>query len=480
MKRRGMRRILSALVLAVMLITAVSVPALAGQMEITISASVDGQSDETQMINQYLNGSCVDLIAGSTQDGGLLNLSVNVAGTELFKALLEVTPQVLAFSLPAIDENRYEYPVQKLIELARENFDGQVTFPDGSQFQLDQMPVSAPDIEPEEVQEALMPYIQYLVQSVGEKLQVSENTEIELTDLEETVDGTLIVYEPTPEELAKLFTDLADMIEQDEKLEALVVKLSDYINNLKGITAVASTVTETPDAQEMSQALQENFANLPGQLREAAQGISESGFGGEGGYLRVSAGMPESGDLCLVKLEAADGSTGETIEFNYEYLMKDGHKKRSFLVHDGISHATGVISDETTQGTHLIGTAAIKADGDDLADIAYDWDLSRRSELWVPYGICAADIQGVLNVSLLVAEGEQGGTDHIFHVSGVQYLNGSDEITDASLTFHSSDETAPEAPAGSVVDLGSLTQEELQQVIGELANKLMASLGVSE
>ena len=474
--KKSVRRRAAALLMACLMVLTVCVPAWAGQVGISISASVEG--DSAGEINQFLEGSYIDLVAGDVQDGGLLNIYAGLAGMDIFKLFLEFTPQTLAFSLPDADPNRYEYPTEKLLELVRTNVTGSLSLPDGQSLQISELPAAGPDIAPEEYQEVLMPYLQYLGGAVGEKLQVSANADIELPRIGTSVTGMLYVYEPAPEDLSKIFADLADMIESDEDLAVIVRKWVDFVRSLQDVAAISEVAAQTDSgmtADEMADKLAEFFENLPATLREGSEVIAQ-GYGENDGYIRLSVGMTNT--VNLISLEVGE-NTGILVSGGCELLHVGDHRQAAFgFTSEGEEYA--LVFDGTRSEDSSEGTVTLRVSGYEMARLTYSWDNTDRSELKVPYGSCQLTAAGIINASLTVGPASQGGSDHILTISGLENVTGSPDLTGATVTVHSTGDITPQAPAGTSVDLSTYTEEQLLQLAQELAGKVLAPFGMAQ
>ena len=453
-------------VMMLVLVMGMSIGAKAAQgIELVLSASVTG--DNAQMVEGMLNDSAITIDAGAEGDAALFNLKVAIAGSELFRALLEATEEKLAFSFPGISESRYEIGMQKVQELF-----GEILQQSGmSSFTLPgeggELPFNLPDISEEEYAQTFMPYIQYLGEYISERIQLEEDAAIELPRLGTEVTGQKAVFEPSEEDLITLFNDLGDMLEQDTALQGIVEKWAQTLSEMSSLTGAVSSGA---DPQEIVSEIHNAMQELPQALHEAADEIEE--YGMDGTVLRLTVGV--AGDIpCLFALSAShtEGDETETYEFGLEIDPGAASGTAVCLYVDSPEQDVSVMFTAEPDETVSKGTLSVNMNHVPIAIVNYNWSKGSSTLLGVPEGSCTINVVGMTGefTSQNLAE---GGSDYILSVNGLEGVAGNIGISGASLKLHADQTAELEAPSGEVVDITNYTEEELGQVFGELGQKI--------
>ena len=111
--RRLPRRVMCFLITAALVIFTV-IPAFAQEpKQVDITASVTGTNAD--MINSILEDSKITIKTDSSDDSFLFNLDAVVSGQSALRALLEIADGKIAFSVPNVENVRYEYDLQNLL-----------------------------------------------------------------------------------------------------------------------------------------------------------------------------------------------------------------------------------------------------------------------------------------------------------------------------------------------------------------------------
>ncbi len=393
-------------------------------------------------------GTDVDLISGivndldlsvrtdASGDSFLLNLDAAISGQEALRALLEITPEKLAFSLPDIENVRYEYDLQKLLPVLMQAYDSyQFRTPEELAGPLSGIEA---DITMDEVTQALWPYVEYL----GGELQSATTTQtgvIELEQLGKTADGTIMTCEPGAGELAAIFNGLADRIENDEQLKALVDKVCASVINPQGLGGVllnsSASYGADMDLEEIASQLQAGYSELPSILREAAQEVSQQGLGGA--YVRLIIGQGQYSP-CKYLLQAGSAEMGDVFKAGLE-LDPDG---------------TGLGAFMETQDQ----------------DLAFTFD-ALDSEGFSTTMMATVKVNKVPVLILTFVTDPENGFSEEFPLRSV-----SADIMGIGLSVTADTSHAAEKPAGEVVDLTDYEPEDILEVLQSLGEKIVSGL----
>ena len=440
------------------------------RLGLKLTGSVEGEN--AGMINRYLENSGIELNIGTKGDKALAGLAAVVAKQDLFSLLLEFGGGKVAFSFPGTDGNRYEFEPLKLAEsLKLQELLGELLSSSGLQA-LDPAKLSGPDITPEEYEKALTPYIQIIAGHVVTKIR-SEDTVIELKNLEEELEGTVYTYEPDAEEIISLLNDLADQLEKDETLKEMIGKWADYIRSMQGILTITGAGSSDMDAEEAADALEQGFAQLSLNMREFAQTIEESGM--EDVVIRFQSSVA---DRQTVKFTAFAGDEYESYEAGFEFLpAENGVRLCGYITQGDVEYPETwrLICSGSSNNAQVNGNLVLENITADTkmtaASVDTHWDLSEASEIGIPYGsFTLGSPAGNLNIQ--VGGSADGGSDHTIRIYGFGDLTGSDDITGFSLKLHSTKEARLEEPSGEVVDISGLSREEAISFISSLGQKI--------
>ena len=217
-------------------LSAAAAPSGDDSMRLRITASVEGR--DAEVIQPMLENGWIDISTGNKAPGTpLLNVTAVLAGMDVFKLLVEGGSRRIAFSLPLSDTVRYEIDAAKLIEVL--DLESILSGAAGQESVIPSLPASGqPQIEAEEYLDALSPYVEILGTHLS-KCTTTKETELPFEKLDAAVRGSLSTCEPDAEILAALMDDLADQMEQDEKMDAIIEKWAAYLREVDALTGVS-------------------------------------------------------------------------------------------------------------------------------------------------------------------------------------------------------------------------------------------------
>lgn len=412
--------------------------------DINISAELEGNA----MLSQYLNGTSIDLKLKTGKDSVLMNLNMNLMGSQILEGLLSYKDGVLGFALPELDDNYYTLDLEKF---AKKNG-------------IDSLEsLKMPEISTDTLASLGKVYSGIILGTVNESnLTLEKDTNIELPDLDKTVKGDLYIFKPTATDIEHMIAKLADTIEQDQTLRDFILSfMGDNINLFEEFATVDQDAGGNISfADELDNYLKEIVDEMRKQAEEIGQSVESSGF-------RWVLGV--SGEkIVLQSIDSTDGSG-----FTYEANM-DGKNENAMAItvqNNGITELS-LRNDWKIDGSNVTGSLSMDASNFTSLTGEYSYDTDRKSKLGMEYGEYSFIIDSgseKLNFAINVQDGENG-TDHILSISGDMLLN-LISVESVKLNIHASDkESTAVEPTGEQVDITDYSEEDLQALLENLYN----------
>ena len=464
--KKNLLRMLLCAVMTCMLMTGCLMSAYAAGDGIAFDLSASVTGDDAESINPLLSTAGINITAGTEGENLRLSVKASALGMDLVRSLLEITSDKIAFAFPDIDQSRYEYSTDKLMELIQESPYGQILQGayGGNQLQ-------GPQIDPEAYIEVLTPYANYLGSFILKRVQIEENAVIAMERLGKEANGSIATLEPTAEDLAELFGTLADMIEQDEALAGIVEQWALSLENIDPATlsAINSILTPELEPEAAAQEIRSAFSQLPENLRETSRMLSENGM--QGIVIRLTAAFDESMPL-KVSFYIENTEISEYYEFGFEDAPSEtGADLILYMENQDEKYGLRV------NGTNTTGTISVLVNSTPAAVLTYAFDPAKRSYLGMPSGTCVLNVMG-LNIMLIISEGTEEGGDYILQFNGLENVYYSTDVTGLTVKLHIGPSEVPEAPSGTTVDISDYGPEELAQLFQKLANAMADKLAI--
>ena len=471
---QGIRRRLCLLLVSVLLVCSMSASVYAAEksFSLRLEGQMDGEGAEE--INSILKDSFIRL-SGRGQDGrGVLNLNVNLGGKDLLRILIQIGENKLAFSFPDVDTKRYEISAQRIVEL----IGSQIRTSDGvSLEEIAPQMLTGPGIDDEQLAEAITPYMEILSEHFGNCVTMEENVPIRLERLGKDAQGSLLTYEPGAAQLADVFEALADRMENDETLAQVAQNLAEYIESMGGLVSVTPFYTEDLEEGTSGENFLESFRQFPRALREAADSLRE--LDPDMKVLRFRIAVPEDGEAApvplLVKAEVFDeGTPAPVAAIGFENLAEEGTSQACLYLsadeQDIVLRLENTGSDSSRQGNLILSNS-----GSSLFSAVYNWDLTKRSLIGVPYGTLVVTAAPMI-LTLITADAKQGETRHRLMVTGLQDYS-YDSMNGLTFDLITSEQADVEAPSGTVTDISGYDVDQLVVMFGGIAEQIAERVG---
>ena len=283
-----------------------------------------------------------------------------------------------------------------------------------------------------------------------------EKKEFDLENLKEKYTGEVYVFKPTEEDLKNFYEKLADTVEKDSDLESL---LEDVYATSTWDSALGMGDAETPKDQlsELAKEIRDNAA-------DTAKEMADNEFQWQIAVV--------DGDLRQVLLSTKDDS------FSLEIAKKGKEVTEQINVVSSSSENMYVknsysLKDKMLEGSISGGNGVL-----DVKALEYKIDTTKHSAL-MPYGTyIVEDPTGMgAKLTLTVADGEKGSSDHEIVVEGLQ--NYYMPFSSAKINLNTTKTGTATLPKEAEVDISNYSQEDfdkLSETIGNGLAKVAATL----
>lgn len=397
-------------------------------LDLTVTAAVEGTSEDVQAVNSLLRDGAIHLKMDSRETAAAMDGDITVGGKPFLSGSLRYDSEAgtLGFQFPELSELYYVADYVQLIK----NLTGQEVTADSL-------------VTTEENQAAykriVKTYGDILIGAVKRGNVTKQSGKYSVFVIRSDWQATAYVFKPTARDLEEMFLDLADALEADQDLPRLV-------NGFDEDTRA-----------ELVSGLRENAG-------EMAQNLVDKEFtwtirtNGRGNY--------------QVEISWRDGDNNAWIRF----------ERSPDSLYFGWVGVDASSRDEVAEIwlTHY---------GDDIAGYHGDFHVTdmmtvefenvypeKTSSLYMPYGTYKFSPGEDILMTLNVAAAENGGTDHLLRMDFA--AAGQDNgMTALEIDFYTTDQpvTLPE-PAGEREDITDYTEEEFAELGNELAQGLYSKV----
>ena len=409
--------------------------------DMTLTGEIEG-SDE---MNKYLKDSQIQLKydMDAEKNSFIMNLSAKIMGTDLLEGFADYRDGKIGFAIPVADEHYYRGDLKTIMK------------------NLTEQDIVAPDLKKsaenrKRLVEISKKYGDLLVGSMNKDNLTVEKKEFDLKNLKEKYTGEVYVFKPTEEDLKNFYEKLADTVEKDSDLESL---LEDVYATSTWDSALGMGDAETPKDQlsELAKEIRDNAA-------DTAKEMADNEFQWQIAVV--------DGDLRQVLLSTKDDS------FSLEIAKKDKTVTEQINVVSSSSENMYVknsysVKDKMLEGSISGGNGVL-----DVKVLEYKIDTTKHSAL-MPYGTyIVEDPTGMgAKLTLTVADGEKGSSDHEIVVEGLQ--NYYMPFSSAKINLNTTKTGTATLPKEAEVDISNYSQEDfdkLSETIGNGLAKVAATL----
>ena len=409
--------------------------------DMTLTGEIEG-SDE---MNKYLKDSRIQLKydMDAEKNSFVMNLSAKIMGTDLLEGFADYRDGKIGFAIPVADEHYYRGDLKTIMK------------------NLTEQDIVAPDLKKsaenrKRLVEISKKYGDLLVGSMNKDNLTVEKKEFTLENLKEKYTGEVYVFKPTEEDLKNFYEKLADTVEKDSDLESL---LEDVYATSTWDSALGMGDAETPKDQlsELAKEIRDNAA-------DTAKEMADNEFQWQIAVV--------DGDLRQVLLSTKDDS------FSLEIAKKDKTVTEQINVVSSSSENMYLknsysLKDKMLEGSISGGNGVL-----DVKALEYKIDITKHSAL-MPYGTyIVEDPTGMgAKLTLTVADGEKGSSDHEIVVEGLQ--NYYMPFSSAKINLNTTKTGTATLSKEEEVDISNYSQEDfdkLSETIGNGLAKVAATL----
>ena len=409
--------------------------------DMTLTGEIEG-SDE---MNKYLKDSQIQLKydMDAEKNSFIVNLSAKIMGTDLLEGFADYRDGKIGFAIPVADEHYYRGDLKTIMK------------------NLTEQDIVAPDLKKsaenrKRLVEISKKYGDLLVGSMNKDNLTVEKKEFTLENLKEKYTGEVYVFKPTEEDLKNFYEKLADTVEKDSDLESL---LEDVYATSTWDSALGMGDAETPKDQlsELAKEIRDNAA-------DTAKEMADNEFQWQIAVV--------DGDLRQVLLSTKDDS------FSLEIAKKGKEVTEQINVVSSSSENMYLknsysVKDKMLEGSISGGNGVL-----DVKALEYKIDTTKHSAL-MPYGTyIVEDPTGMgAKLTLTVADGEKGSSDHEIVVEGLQ--NYYMPFSSAKINLNTTKTGTATLPKEAEVDISNYSQEDfdkLSETIGNGLAKVAATL----
>ena len=409
--------------------------------DMTLTGEIEG-SDE---MNKYLKDSQIQLKydMDAEKNSFIVNLSAKIMGTDLLEGFADYRDGKIGFAIPVADEHYYRGDLKTIMK------------------NLTEQDIVAPDLKKsaenrKRLAEISKKYGELLVGSMNKDNLTVEKKEFTLENLKEKYTGEVYVFKPTEEDLKNFYEKLADTVEKDSDLESL---LEDVYATSTWDSALGMGDAKTPKDQlsELAKEIRDNAA-------DTAKEMADNEFQWQIAVV--------DGDLRQVLLSTKDDS------FSLEIAKKGKEVTEQINVVSSSSENMYLknsysVKDKMLEGSISGGNGVL-----DVKVLEYKIDTTKHSAL-MPYGTyIVEDPTGMgAKLTLTVADGEKGSSDHEIVVEGLQ--NYYMPFSSAKINLNTTKTGTATLPKEAEVDISNYSQEDfdkLSETIGNGLAKVAATL----
>lgn len=449
-----------------------------------MTLTMDTDSVELQ---PYLENTSLVMKVDTGKDRALYNAEVIFMDHPLLSAVMTYDSGRLGFSLPDVDSSYYIMDLNAVVA----RLYGQ---------ELDMEEVKTPEFSGKEWTALIQTYLDIVNTAVTENnVTLEKRQTFTLEEAGASYTGNVYTFAPTAADIEATLNALADHLEADQELRSLILKLVDEQTLMAYLGDEYSSLDDALD--EAAVYLRSNAAQL-------GKDVEDSGFTWTLYMERKTLRMIRWSDnnSTVVWESAGDDAGGAQVlylaaqgeihtVFRHDY-RKDGKNSQGevvigaedswvtidYSVQDGL-YQGGIVIDNEGQTVTLDyrlevgekeykGFLTMSAD-DQKTALDFRWNRETHSALGIPYGSYTMRtwLYGEeISITLEVAAGASGGTDHVLTVHTPMSVGG---ISWMSFDLHTTDEKSTAVgPGQTPVDITDYSEEELSALFEDLSGKL--------
>lgn len=415
--------------------------------DITVTGSAD-----MELINRYLSDSSLALKVDASGSDLLLNGDLVMMGSPVFSGTLTYEKGRLGVYLPEFDDSYYTMDLSAALERAGVD-------------DVDLSDLKMPEFSGKEWRALSQTYLDLVYTAVNRKnVKVEKREDFRLSMLGESCTGTIYTFRPTQEDTQAMLEKLADHLEKDQELRKLITKIinSKSLQNALGRTYGYDSLDEYLDKTllEAADSLRENAEDLGAE-------VERSGFTWEL-YM-------EGKELRMVRINSS--YDGDSLVFERDGTESKKCEQVLYLASPYGDTEVYFQNEYSKKGKVYDGELSFDDGYGDSCNVRYKMDTGKLSVLGAPYGSYDLRIPGEdVVVNLEVSDGKSGSTDHQFSVYSDGYAFGQ-SFSRINATVNTTNRSSAKKPDKKATDITDYTDQELEELLYGLSNRIEAELG---
>ncbi|MCI8843734.1 MAG: zinc ribbon domain-containing protein [Oscillospiraceae bacterium] len=414
--------------------------------DMTVTVSVD--NDE---LNHFLTDSSLLMKLDLKPDSLVANGEFTLMGSSLFTGDFLYDKGTLEFALPDLNDSCYVMDLSKLASRL-------------GGMDVDLSVLKLPEFSGKDWRTLAETYLDLVCTAVTEEsVEMEKDVRFTLTELGGSYTGTTYTFTPRAEDVEAMLIKLAGQLEGDKTLRKLILEL---VNPSMLSAAFGMDVFDSADFEEE---LDEGLTELAEELRDNAADIGEAAEEAFTWTLYV-----EGKEVRMIRI--TDHYAEEDLVVECSGTEAEG-LSTAFYVDSGDSdyRPFTVLSTYTKKGKAYTGEISFTSPHDGTIDCSYDIDTGKQSVLGIPYGTYDVDVShDDISIKLEVADGSEGGTDHILTLRGNEYV--FDDFSRMDITVNTTAKSSAKRPSGTTVDITGYSDEEYDELFEELGTAFYQDL----
>lgn len=404
--------------------------------------------DEPEL-NRLLENSALQLKIDLDRDRLILDGRMIFQGSPILSGALTYDKGQVGFCLPEVDERYYVADLSK----ASSDLTG---------MDIDLSKLALPEISGKQWRALAQTYLDLVHTAVTrDNVRLEQGQSVEFQLLGGGFTGDVYTFTPAAGDIEEMLVKLAGHLRTDKELRKLVIGLM-VPQALEAAFGEEIFDGADPEA-ELDRALVELADELEAEAASIGQEVEDSGFtwtlaveGRQARLIRIES----YGEALVYERAGSEAGGVEEALFGDEGGLIEPFLRHSYVKDGSVSR----------------GTVTVDAGYGGSMSMKYEIDESRKSPFGTPYGTYSYSYTPLdMAYSIQVADGAQGGTDHIMTIEDCGYLFDAPFDT-LALTLNATEKGTAQMPDGPVVDITNYSQDELEALFETLGNKLAISM----
>lgn len=415
--------------------------------DMTVTASVNSAE-----IDRYLDDSSAVIKVDMDRDSLQASGDLFFMGSPVISGFFSYDKGTLGFYLPELDDTYYTMSLSDLIYTL-------------SGDDVDLSGAKMPEISAKEWTSLAKTYLDVLYTVVNkDNVTMEKDRTFRLRELGGSCTGTVYTFQPTADDIEAMILKLADALEKDKSLRSLILKLvdADAVTDLLRADGYSGAGLEA----QLDDLLLELADELRSGARSAGRSVAGSGF--------TWTLYVEGSEVRMIRIETKE--YGQAVVYERSGNAADRCRQVLYTSSDYSGNTTIFSSEYTKKGSSYKGDVSIYSSYGDSFTLEFDMDTGKKSVLGIPYGTYEFNVPDTdVTVSLAVAKGDGGSTDHTIVLRGSEYYFDY-AFSRLTLNINTTAKSSVKKPSVKAVDISGYSYAELQDLTEDLANAWLSEM----